>query len=78
MVGTTISHYEVLEKIGQGGMGEVCRVVEWVENGKAPDFIVATHSTDGWWTTNDPSASTQRRLFTRVLPVDRMILPTGW
>ncbi len=23
MVGTTISHYQVLEKIGQGGMGEV-------------------------------------------------------
>ncbi len=25
MVGTTIIHYKVLEKIGQGGMGEVCR-----------------------------------------------------
>ncbi len=28
MVGTTISHYKVIEKIGQGGMDEVYRATD--------------------------------------------------
>ncbi len=35
MVGTTISHYKVLEKIDEGGVGDVCKVEDTYLGGPA-------------------------------------------
>ncbi len=43
MVGTTISHYKVIGKIGQGGMGEVYRATDTKLNRDVP--LLARSST---------------------------------
>ncbi len=46
MVGTTISHYKVLEKIGEGGMGEVHRAEDTSLKQKVAIHIVPEQFTN--------------------------------
>ncbi len=43
MIGTTMGHYKVLEKIGQGGMGEVYRATDTNLNQGLAIQILAEH-----------------------------------
>ena len=46
MVGTTISHYAVIEKIGQGGVGEVHRAEDTKLSREVAIMVVRTAL---WW-----------------------------
>ncbi len=46
MVGKTLSHYKVLEKIGQGGMGEVYRAEDTNLSRKVALKILPQHLSD--------------------------------
>jgi len=43
MIGTTMGHYKVLEKIGQGGIGEVYRATDTNLNRGVAIQILAEH-----------------------------------
>ncbi len=53
MIGTTLSHYKVIEKIGQGGMGEVYRAEDSSLKCEVADYLRSRPSydvdSDGWF-----------------------------
>ena len=67
MIGKTLSHYKVIEKIGQGGMGEVYRAEDTNLSHEMANRLVSVipdhrHQDDGTYTSYwDISASPWRR-----------------